>query len=79
MLRHWDRLLSSFLLLASAGCLIAGGWLWWAEQIPATVLAFETPLDLGAFPSKADQPVDIWVANTGGDTIRLVGVDGEQC
>jgi hypothetical protein len=79
MLSCWDRFLSWFLFVASIGCLAAGGWLWWAERVPATVLAVETPLDLGAFPSKTAQPVAVWVTNTSRDTIRLVGVDNEPC
>jgi hypothetical protein len=71
--------LSRILFAVAAGCFVAGAWLWWADRPPVSVLKFETPVNVGTLAVDADHIVEIPVANTGRETIRLVGLDGEEC
>ncbi len=48
------------------------------RRVPAPVLAVE-PLHVGTLATGVDHPVEIAVTNTGRESIRLAGIDGEWC
>ena len=71
--------LSRLLVAISAACFVAGGWLWWNDRVPASVLHMDGPVQLGVIAAAADHAVEVPVTNTGSLPIRLVGLDGELC
>ena len=71
--------LSRILFAVSAGCLVAGVWLWWNDRPPVSVLRLDSPVNIGTIAVGADHAVEIPVTNTGSEPIRLVGLDGEEC
>lgn len=72
------NVLSWLFFAIGIGCVAAGGWLWWTDGVPAPVLVVE-PLQVGTVATGVDHPIDIPVTNTGRESIRLAGIDGEWC
>ena len=71
--------LSRLFFAIAVGCFALGGWLWWADRPPASVLRVDAPVQLGTIAAAVDHAVEVPVTNTGSATIRLAGLDGELC
>jgi uncharacterized iron-regulated membrane protein len=71
--------MSRVFLLIGIGCLVLGGWLWWIDRPPVSVLRIDGPVEVGAVAAAAEHAVEIPVTNTGSEAIRLVGLDNDFC
>ncbi|GEM_PF-6616351 len=56
--------LSRLFFAISVGCFALGGWLWWADRPPASVLRVDGPVQLGTVAADAEHAVEVPVTNT---------------